>query len=222
MGGSTSPSHGDGLFWKDVLKLKICAADLNSCLSDDKMLHEICGHFTVGDMNPDVEGDSNTWTDGLKAIRNMVLDKPMKGSRRVLEESKLNSLIEAAEKINLVSSRNFKMIDEQTEPGRLRFLKSTVVHKSSNSGSGSKSKSSGSSGKHKKGKYLGLGHMSMVFRKGVNLLDKTFDSGSTVTPDFSLEAALSGGGGGGSPSSGNIYTFFGGMFFGLMVLFVRI
>lgn len=140
MNGSVAGGHGDGLFWSDIMKLKMCASDMKSCLEDDAMLKDICSHFTIGDMNPDVEGDSNTWNDGLKAIKNIVLDRPMNSSRRILEESKLDSLISAAEKINLHSVRNFKIYD-MFDLERRRLLKSTVVTKSSN-GSGS----SGSSG----------------------------------------------------------------------------
>lgn len=213
-GGHISETHSKGMLFSEVMQFKMCASDLTSCMADEKMLHSICWEFTAGDMNPDVEGDSNVWTDGLKAMRDIVLGRKLKHGKRILEENKFNKWIAEVEKVNFYTSRNYKNVDLEANDRGTRFLASSVTTHSSSHGSGSSS----SSGKHKTGLYLG--HLNMVFRKGCDIF-KDFQSGASITPDFSTAEALQAGSNS-SPAFGSRYSLIGGLVITFALFFFRI
>jgi len=75
MGGTFTITKTNGLTWKEITKLKVCADDKTGCINDEKMLGANCWHFSVAGINADVEGDSYIWIDGLECLKRMVIGK---------------------------------------------------------------------------------------------------------------------------------------------------
>jgi hypothetical protein len=197
-GGAVSKTNSNGLSWHQVTELKMCAADLKSCMEDEKMFYNVCWEITSADSNPDVEGDSNTWIDGLKALRAMALGRPMKedvkGKKRLLQEAtKFDKWIAIAEKHRLLSNKDFSESEELTDRfdpiKEWRILPTKVTRHSGSQGSHSGSGSSSSSGS---GVGIGLGRLHMDIKKGVDIF-KDYKSGATITPEFSTKEAIQAG-----------------------------
>jgi hypothetical protein len=222
-GGIVSNDTDNGMLYSNVKKFKFCSSDVKTCIKDEKLLKDLCYQITVGDSNPDVEGDSEVWVDGLKALRAIILGRSLKDGKRMLEEAKFDNWIKQVEDINRLIGKNQKLRDIEREMNDgSRFLVSKTTKKSSGSKSSASKSSSGSSGSGSGSKGgLTYGNLSMVFRKGVSLLSADYDSGATIFPTFDQAAAIQAGSGA-AKSSATVYSIAMASLIGLITLFLRV
>lgn len=124
VGGKNLEGEGaKGLKVLEINLLKVCAVDPELCVTMKDIYEENCNYFTIGEMNPDIEGEVPTFKDGSR-VAGMLADGKDPGKNRLLEtgnqlDPKFGYIYVDEKGADLVDDFKFKIMDFQSY-GRMK------------------------------------------------------------------------------------------------------
>jgi hypothetical protein len=72
-GEDVRTTYAKGMLKKDYNFFKACSLDIEFCKSKKNIYEKVCSFVTLGDMNPDIEGERSTLVDGELVARRISL-----------------------------------------------------------------------------------------------------------------------------------------------------
>ena len=84
-GALTTGTRAKGMLLKDLNMFRVCASDPEGCIKRKDLLYHNCKAVALGEVNPEVEGEFDTYNDGYRAVLQLAMGKDIgKGRRRAL------------------------------------------------------------------------------------------------------------------------------------------